>query len=299
MWRSIIISDGEKLSTREDWLIIDMPDATQKRVPLRDIYSIVVDNRALMITVPLIARLAEHQIHLIVADEKHLPTSVTLPLNTHYRCFKVLKDQMNMSSHFKGDIWRRIISAKIDNQANVLKKHFIEDEVVFRMRELAQEVVANDSGNREGIAAKMFFRNLYGANFVRFSDDKINAALNYGYAILRSGITKTLIAYGFNCVLGIHHISETNAFNLADDFMEPFRALVDDWVCSNPDSVEAGLLRPTKAGLINLLNEEILFDGKVTKLRYAFDLMVRSWVTSIEQNNPERLVLPKIIEERK
>jgi CRISPR-associated protein Cas1 len=295
MWRSIVIYDGEKLSTRNNWLIIDFPDGEQKQIPLEDVFCIVVDNRTLSITVPLLAKLAQYQINLITTDERHLPVSQTLPLNTHYRCYKVLKDQLRMSRSFRDEAWKRIVTAKIMNQAVVLGKMFVDPAVVERIKELANEIVANDSGNREGIAAKMFFRNLYGSGFVRFSDDKINDALDYGYAIIRSGLTKTLVAYGFNCVIGIHHISETNAFNLADDFMEPFRPLVDEWIVFHPDLVEQGLLKETKAGLINLLNIDLLFEGKKTKLRYAFDLMIRSWVTAIDTDDPERLVLPQII----
>lgn len=295
MWRSIVIYDGEKISTRNNWLIIDMPDGEQRKIPLEDIFCIVVDNRTLAITVPLLTKLAQYQINLITTDERHLPISQTLPFNTHYRCFKVFKDQNQMSRAFRDETWKRIITAKIMNQAAVLSKTYVDPAVVERMRELAGEVVANDSGNREGIAAKMFFRNLYGSGFVRFSDDKINTALDYGYAIIRSGLTKTLISYGFNCVIGIHHILETNAFNLADDFMEPFRPLVDEWVVGNPDLVEEGLQRGTKAGLINLLNEDVSFEGKKTKLRYAIDLMIRSWVSAIEVKNAERLVLPQIL----
>lgn len=280
-------------------MIIDMPDGEERKIPLEDIFCIVVDNRTLAITVPLLVKLAQYQINLITTDERHLPVSQTLPFNTHYRCFKVFKDQMQMSDSFRNESWKRIVTAKILNQSIVLEAAMVDPLVVERMRELAGEVVINDSGNREGIAAKMFFRNLYGSGFVRFADDKINAALDYGYAIIRSGLSKTLVAYGFNCMLGIHHISETNAFNLSDDFMEPFRPLVDEWIVNHPDLVEEGLVKETKAGLINLLNDEISFDGKRTKVRYSFDQMIRSWVTAIMQNNASQLIMPQVISKSK
>ena len=141
----------------------------------------------------------------------------------------------------------------------------------------------------------MFFRNLYGTNFIRFSDDDTNAILNYGYAIIRSGVAKSLVAHGFNCVIGVHHISETNEFNLADDFMEPLRPLVDEWIAKNPDSLSEGLTKFVKNELVGLVNSEVLFDGKKMKVRYAIDSMVKSFVTALETQNPNRLVLPEIL----
>ena len=121
--------------------------------------------------------------------------------------------------------------------------------------------------------------------------------MNYGYAIIRSGVVKSLVAHGFNCVMGIHHISETNEFNLADDFMEPLRPLVDNWVAFNSDCYEEGLSPHVKRELVNLYNKEVLFDGKIMKTRYAMDSMIRSFVTAIETQNPERLILPEMINE--
>jgi CRISPR-associated protein Cas1 len=51
--------------------------------------------------------------------------------------------------------------------------------------------------------------------------------LNYGYAVIRAGIARALVAYGFLPALGLFHASVSNAFNLADDIIEPFRPFVD------------------------------------------------------------------------
>lgn len=110
-------------------------------------------------------------------------------------------------------------------------------KVCERMQQLAQEVLSGDTGNREGIAAKMFFRNFYGCDFIRFENDIINIALNYGYAVIRSSVARSLCAYGYNCALGIHHINEANPFNLADDLMEPLRPLADIWVWQNNEDL--------------------------------------------------------------
>ena len=83
-----------------------------------------------------------------------------------------------------------------------------------------------DENNIEALAASEYFQ-FYHKGLNRRTDDPINSALNYGYAIIRSYIIKALITTGFHCALGIHHHNDYNSFNLADDLIEPWRAMVD------------------------------------------------------------------------
>ena len=295
MWRSVIIYTGDRLSLRDDWLVVEYGDGGRKELPLSDLYCIVLDNQQSSVSIPLLTKLIQFQVHLITTDERHMPIAELLPLNTHYKCYRVIKQQIAMTELEKGKIWQKIINAKIKNQAIVMANTGAEEEQVQRMTELSEQVEMHDTSNREAVAAKIFFRDLYGAEFIRFTDDKINAGLNYGYAIIRSSVAKALVSYGFSCVIGIHHISETNGFNLADDFMEPFRPLVDDWVFRNIAALEEGLTRDNKSQLVNLVNSDILFDQKVVKVRYAFDMMIRSFVTAVESGNTDRIILPEIL----
>ncbi len=295
MWRSIIIYNGERLSVKDNWLIVTYEDGEIKQIPMEDLYCVVIDNRNLTLTVPTITALSEHRVHTIVTDERHLPSAQLYPMNTNYHSYRILKKQLALQGDFRGVVWQRIIQRKILNQAICLENQWAENEVTDKLREFASEVDLHDAGNREGVSAKFYFRNLFGSDFIRFADDNINAMLNYGYAIIRSGVAKSLVAHGFNCVLGIHHISETNDFNLADDFMEPLRTLVDDWVANHDDCYEEGLSKYVKGELVNLYNSSILFDGKEMKVRYAIDSMVRTFVTAVETNNPERVIFPEMI----
>ncbi len=295
MWRSVIVYNGEKLSLKDDWLIIEDNNGKSNKIPMDDLYCVVIDNRELLITVPVLASLAEHKVHLIITDDHHMPVSVTYPLNASYHSYRIIKKQLELSDDFKGSIWKIIIRQKILNQSICLENLWCDTEIVDRMHSLSDEVAIHDVGNREAIAAKLYFRNLFGSSFVRFEDDAVNNTLNYGYAIIRSGIAKSLVAHGFSCVVGIHHISETNPFNLADDFMEPLRPLVDEWVALNYQLLMEDLSKETKRELVNLLNDEVFFDGKTMKVRYAIDSMIKSYVTSIETNNFERCKVPEII----
>ena len=87
----------------------------------------------------------------------------------------------------------------------------------------------NDSGHVEGYAAAYYFSVLY-KNFKRDTEalvDVRNAAINYGYALIRSNIVRSISAVGLLPVFGIKHDSELNPFNLADELIEPFRPFVD------------------------------------------------------------------------
>lgn len=295
MWRSVIIYNGEKIRTENEWFIVQKADGKEVKIPFDDLYCVLIDNPVIIVTMAVFAQCAKHGVHIIIADDKHLPISQVYPLNTNYHCFHIHKKQIEMLSDVKGEIWKRITKAKILNQARVLENNGCDSKIVGRMCELANEVVPHDHGNREGICAKMFFRNAYGSEFVRFEDDSINSTLNYGYAIIRSRVAKALVVHGFNCVIGIHHISETNEFNLADDFMEPLRPLVDNWVIGNLDFIEEGLSKSVKGELVDLINAEISFDNKTTKVRYAIDKMISSFVSTVETNNCEKLILPRIL----
>lgn len=294
MFRTVVINFGEKISVKDNWLVVTGGDE-EKKVPIEDIYSIVIDNQISYLTVPAIHKLTDAGVHLLVCNEKHQPTSVILPQNIHYRPLTVIRNQINMTEDFKNKLWDEITKAKIRNQAKVLKLCGGKNEKVKRIYELAQEVENGDEGNREGIAAKMFFREMYGSSFVRMADDAINAALNYGYAIIRSSFCKTLVAYGYNCVLGIHHINEKNPFNLADDLMEPLRPIIDMWVDDNIEDLVFEITRTQRNELAAIVNNPIIIDGKKMRIRNAIDVYVRSLTTCIERNSVKYLKLPEII----
>ena len=123
----------------------------------------------------------------------------------------------------------------------------------------------------------------------------LNAALNYGYAILRSAVAKTLTAYGYNCVIGVHHRSEKNPFNLADDFMEPFRPMVDLWVDTNNENLFGELSGSNRKGLLGLLNEGISIAGKTMRLRNAIDVCIQSFTGAVQKGQPAAFYLPELM----
>ncbi len=229
MRRTLIVHNGERIIKKDNWFVLQR-EGEEQRIPLEDIYCVVIDNQRMMLSTAVLTEMTRVGAHIMLCDAKHMPAVVIYPHTNYYRPLNILRKQVLMDERLKEELWAAVVKAKLTNQAKALELTQGGGEKVKRILELAEEVLPGESGNREGIGAKLFFRAMYGAEFIRMADDGINAALNYGYTIIRSAITKTLCAYGYNTVWGIHHINEMNHFNLADDMMEPWRPLVDLWV---------------------------------------------------------------------
>ena len=294
MWRTVIVNQGEQITTRDSWLTV-AGGGLEQRIPVEDIYSLIIDNRSAMLSVAALTTLTRSGAHIIICDEKHIPASVILPLNHHHRPYGVLKRQLKLTQELKDALWQRIIRQKIINQYKCLCYVNVKKEKADSVLKLSEDILPGDPKNREGTAAAKYFKALFGAGFYRMQDDVTNAALNYGYSILRSAICKTLIAYGYNCALGIHHIGESNPFNLADDLIEPLRPLVDLWTDENCDNLFGKLSTDNKQELIALINKPIFIDGKKMRVRYAIDRYVSSFTSALEKGDPSLLCIPVLL----
>ena len=291
MFRTLYVTAGERLSVSKNWLVVES-GGTSNKIPVEDIQTIIIDNLQTCVSVYALQSLVKYDVNVVLCDEKHLPCCNVLALNQHYRPYGVLKKQIALTTEFKDLLWQRIVKAKINNQRTALKHRVVSQEVESRMEQLVAEVLAGDIGNREAIAAKMFFSNFYGYDFMRFEEDVVNVALNFGYAVIRSAVARSLCAYGYNCTLGIHHINESNGFNLADDLMEPLRPLVDLWVLKNNEELVDSLTKNNRIGLANIINNEVKIAGKNMKLHNAIDRYVASFTTAIDSVDVNKLLLP-------
>lgn len=293
MFRTLYVTQGEKINIEDNWLVVTNKEGL-KKIPLEDIQSIVIDNLQTNISIYTLQLLAKHSVNTVLCDNRHMPSCIVLPFAQHYMPYGVLKKQIGLDENFKNLLWQKIIKSKIINQTKVLKIKGTPRTIQEKMQIFSQEVLPGDSGNREAVAAKMFFRHMYGFNFLRFEDDVVNSALDYGYAIIRSAVARSLAIYGYNCTLGIHHINSFNGFNLADDFIEPLRPIVDLWVYQNNEELLDTLSKENKLGLINLLNKSVIFSNKKMKLYNAIDRYIASFTTAIDNDDIDRLIIPYI-----
>lgn len=259
-WRSVLISQPGYLKLKDQALSVEQQDG-DVRIPLEDIAVLLLDNPQITLTEPLLSSCAEHQIAVITTGANHHPNGVLLPYSPHSRSLKVLRQQMALSQPRRKRLWQTLVQQKILNQAAVLRQ-FDQSSMAERLESLARQVKSGDSGNLEAVAAQLYFPALLGKGFTRQQDSFINALMNYGYAVIRAALAKHLVAYGFLTPLGLHHCSEQNAFNLADDLIEPFRPLVDAHCLTllpaeQKDQGEIEMNRAHKAMLVGLLHQDV------------------------------------------
>ena len=268
-WRSVIITQHAKLTYSMQMMIVQTRDGINQ-IPIEDINLLLVSTTQAVITSALISKLAQNQTKVIFVDEKDNPVVETAVYYPGARNMAKLKKQFNWDEHLKEVLWTRIVSQKIKNQIAVLANyHLDKDEVQSELDQLE----INDESNREAIAARKYFMLLFDKNFVRRDTSAINAALDYGYAILLSSFNREIVMNGYLTYFGIHHCSQENQFNLASDLMEPFRPFVDYWVKAHEKIKE--LTPDIKYGLVELLSLEIKFNGKKTLLTNAITVYVR------------------------
>ncbi|MEE0635131.1 MAG: type II CRISPR-associated endonuclease Cas1 [Bacilli bacterium] len=294
-YRQVIIKKSEKLHFKDNQLIIDKDESSTK-VPLEDINYILIEDSSTILTTRLLAELGKNAISLIVCDERFEPTSIMYPYNYHFKQLDVFSHQLEIDDSIKNEFWNQIVKRKIENSIRVLEMTSKEEFPISKLTEYINEITDGDSKNREGLAAKIYFRSLFGSDFIRFFDDNINAALNYGYTIIASAIIRNLAVYGLNTYLGIHHSSKINNFNLAYDFLEPYRSVIDKFVYDNKDDIVLPLSFEFRKKLINLLNEEVLHQNKKYTIEYSIGLLIKSYIKSFSTGEI-KLDLPSIIYE--
>ncbi len=290
-YRNIFISNEARLRLRNKQLIVD--NGEELSFPIEDIRSIVIDNPYTTLSAKLLSKLSEDGVCVIVCDDKHTPSAAMMPIGVYCRVNKRVTLQFEQSKPKLKKLWQEIVKAKINNQAKCLELNSVEKST--ELYSIAKTVASGDTTNREGYAARMYFRSMFGNEFTRDGEKGINAALNYGYAIFRSFIAKTLVAYGLEPSIGIHHKNQLNAFNLADDIIEPFRPIVDNYVYKNYREWGDSFFTAQKAELVLLLNCAVTVDGKRHSVANAVELAVQSIISSFE-NDEARLKLPVLNE---
>ena len=278
-FRTVVITRQSKISYKNRFLVVKQEN-DEKYIHLSEIDTIIVDSISVSISAYLLKELADNKINIIFCDEKHNPFGEVVPYYSKHNTSKMIKEQIKWKVSDKDKIWSEIVKNKIMNQALLLKK--TKSPKYKLILSYIDEVVDGDKTNREGHAAKVYFNALFGNDFVRNSDDSINAALNYGYAILLSTINKEIINNGYLTQLGIHHKNEFNEFNLTCDLMEPFRIVIDNFVYYNQ---ERKFDTEYKLDIVNILNGTFKYQGKNYTLKDIIRMFVKSTLESI--NNSE------------
>lgn len=258
------------LKKRDKQLVVEYPvkEKESRNVPIEDIGMIVLDSQQITLSHALIMDLMENNAAIISTDNKHMPYGLMLPMSQHHAFTEKMFAQLESSEPLRKNLWQQTIVAKINNQASLLKRLDIDTK---NMRYWASQVKSGDPDNFEARAAAYYWENLFEQyeNFHRHRHgDAPNNLLNYGYAILRAIVARSLVGSGLFTALGIHHKNKYNPYCLADDIMEPYRPYVDamvlDLIKENPAFDE--LTTPMKAKLLGIATVDVQIDKQSSPL---------------------------------
>ena len=280
------------LHSNRGFLIIEEDKKEIEKIPIDEISTLLITNSNNSISLKLIEKLLENNIVVVFCGKNYLPISILQPLDFHTNQKMRLDLQVSVKSHLKAELWQSLMKHKIYNQAQVLKYFKLDYQYLIN---LSQNVLLNDSKNYEAVSAQKYFTTLFGGKFYRDDESNImNALLNYGYAVIRGTVARSICACGFNMSLGIHHKNQFNSFCLVDDIMEPFRPFVDILAIKifekNRKLLE--LDNETKKILASILTLNIRYDGKIGSLANAIMFFSQTLLKSYLENK-NMLIFPE------
>jgi CRISPR-associated protein Cas1 len=293
-WRGLHLTRPSRLTYADGQIVVTQDDG-EVRVPLEDVAWIILDSPQSTLTTALLSGCMASGIAIMITDERHTPSGLALPFHGHHRQAEVASWQLGASTPLKKRLWQSIVRSKIINQATVLDQ--LGHDGGHSLREMARRVVSGDKGNIEASAARYYWGRLWPSFRRDDAGDRRNMLLNYGYAVVRSAVARSLVASGLLPALGLHHASVTNAFNLADDLVEPFRPFVDilAWHTSDagaPSREEVTLEhRRAMAGAL-LMNAKVRTE--TVNLLTASELVASSLVRSFQSAALSNLELPSL-----
>lgn len=302
-WRTLLIQRESRLRAKNRQLICD-DGHHPGSVAMEELAVVILDTPAVLLSSAVLASLCDAGAAVVVCDAKHTPSGMLLPFHQHSRQAAVAAQQIGWKRPFCKRVWQAVVRRKILNQAKCLQRLRIEG--ADRLRHFVRHVDSGDTGNVEGRAAQFYWKCLFGTEFRRAghrSSDpgRVNAALNYGYAVARAAVARSITAHGLLPCLGVHHDNQLNAFNLADDLLEPLRPVVDHFVYrlanlwEDPGQVE--LDRDDRVALAAVGALQLLIGGERRALIPGSDLMAQSLVRAGKEKAPGLLMLPEFASE--
>lgn len=285
-WRTLVIQTEAKLSLRMGHLIIQKDEP--RDIPLEDIDILLIENQACLITGPLLNALASHKITTILCDAHHQPSTVVQALYGHHRQAKKIPIQISWLQKRKERLWQLVIQHKITMQQDVLSMF---DPASNSLQDHIAAVQLNDQTNREGHAAKIYWHELFNKEFTRGKEDVLNYGLNYGYGILLAIVSRVIVSKGYLTELGINHCNEYNPYNLACDFMEVFRPIVDQYVKQVIDN-EFG--SSERLAITQFVNHQVLIKKRRHYLSRAIDIYIESMTKYLQTGDETVLEFPRM-----
>ena len=292
VWRSVVISRPAKLKREHFALVVEQEQSA--RVPFEDIAVIVLNHREITLTHPVLSACADYGIGLYSTGDNHQPNGVFMPFLQHSRATRMQRLQLDLDKPTSKRAWARIVQTKIQNQARCME--LLSVAGADRLASYARRVRSGDGGNLEAQASAYYFPQVFGRSFHRSQNNWTNAALDYGYAVMRGACARALVAHGMLPSIGLFHSSEQNAFNLADDLIEPYRPVVDLHVAQNRPVIEDAELQPSeKVALVGLLNVDVAMPRGQMSALASIEQAAESLARLYDGGSEQVLELPGLI----
>ncbi len=294
--RVLVIENPANLRIDTGRLKIERDGFDHAFVSPKDVAVLCLEHHTATLSVAVLRALAEAGAAVMVTDARHMPCAMQIPLAATGLDAGRLRQQIALdASEKRGELWQQLISAKLATQAHALRR--MQRNGALRLERLVAQVQHGDKSNAEGQGAKHYWNNLFPETFKRSkegAEDPLNIRLNYGYAVLRAMIARALVAVGLNGTLGLGHCNAGNAFNLADDFIEPYRFLVDVHLADDADtwSEVPGFDSRSKRYLLGFVERPVRMAGQDMRLHAAIDASIASFVRILDGKG-KKLVLPE------
>jgi len=297
--RTIYFSNPCQLKTENLQLVVKFSEEMGKsphKIPIEDIGVVIIDHAQISIGSALISHLLENNVALITCNQSHHPTGLLLNLDGNKLQSQKFREQLSASLPLKKQLWQQTISSKIANQSDLLHKLGRPHDF---MDNLVDKVKSGDPDNTEALAASYYWKHLFDEDF-EFTRSRFghppNNMLNYGYAILRAIVARSLVGSGLLPTVGIFHRNQYNAYCLADDIMEPYRPFVDALVYQafRNQGKFIELTPDLKKSILELPAMDVLLDGARSPLMNAVTRTTSS-LAKCFAGEYKRILYPKFI----
>ncbi|MGB3948021.1 MAG: type II CRISPR-associated endonuclease Cas1 [Bacteroidia bacterium] len=285
--RTLYFGNPSYLNLQNSQLVLRLPEVEKNgtisesfkkeataSIPVEDIGIVVLDNKQITITQALMEALLENNVALITCDSTHHPTGLMLPLCGNTIQNERFRAQLDATEPLKKQLWAQTVSQKIKNQAALFGSIGIDNSYFVPLH---RNVKSGDADNAEATAAAHYWGNIFNNTsladkFKRYKEGlPPNNYLNYGYALLRATMARSIVGAGLLPTLGIFHHNRYNAYCLADDLMEPYRPYVDKVVYSiiEEHGLNNDIPKEIKATLLKIPAMDVIMDGEKSPLMNA------------------------------
>ncbi len=271
--RTLYFAHAAHLHTTKQQLVATYPDSGEKKsAPIEDIGMVVLEHPQITLSHTLISKLLANNAAVVTCDGHHLPQGMMLNLNGHSTQQAHFRTQQEATPAQKARMWQQTVRQKIRNQAALLRQNGLETE---NMERWAAKTAPGDPDNFEARAAAFYWKRLFEDFLHDFKRGRFEGApnnmLNYGYAVLRAVIARSLVGSGLLPAFGYHHSNKYNAYCLADDVMEPYRPVVDQLVLELVRSLDdyEQLTPAIKQQLLQIPVLDVRINGQVSPLMLA------------------------------